>query len=143
MVHFIFIVFNTAQAKKMVLRAFYFIRTLSKALTYYYKKRSQRHLLIAIENKQFGGPIGWWHRQTSINMAKFGLFEILTTSGSQLLMAAVAVVFACVAVSSAKQKQHQRESTTQRICCCNVVAQSVPPDNLRNWKNACFMGFEN
>ena len=28
--------------------------------------------------------------------------------GSQLLMAAVAVVFACVAVNSAKQKQHQR-----------------------------------
>ena len=49
--------------------------------------------------------------------------------GPQLLMAAVAVVFACVAVSSAKQKQHQRESATQRIRCCNVVARSVPPEH--------------
>ena len=42
----------------MALRAFYFIRTLTKALTYYYINRSQRHLLVAIENNRFGGPIG-------------------------------------------------------------------------------------
>ena len=39
----------------MALRAFYFIRTLTKALTYYFINRSQRHLLFAIENNQFGG----------------------------------------------------------------------------------------
>ena len=54
-------------------------------------------------------------------------FSSRVQAGSQLLMAAVAVVFACVAVSSTKQKQHQRESATHRIRCCNVVAQSVPP----------------
>ena len=48
-------VFTTGQ--KMALRAFYFIRTLTKALTYYYIDRSQRHLLVAIENNRFGGPI--------------------------------------------------------------------------------------
>ena len=40
-------------AKKMVLRAFYFIR----ALTYYYINRFQRHLLPAIDNNWFGVPI--------------------------------------------------------------------------------------
>ena len=44
--------------KKMVLRAFYFIRALTKALTYYYINRSQRHPLAAIENIWFGVPIG-------------------------------------------------------------------------------------
>ena len=38
------------QRQKMALRAFYFIRALTKALTYYYINRSQRHLLAAIEN---------------------------------------------------------------------------------------------
>ena len=42
------VVFNSGQ--KMALRAFYFIRALTKALTYYYISRSQRHLLAAIEN---------------------------------------------------------------------------------------------
>ena len=42
------VVFNSGQ--KMALRAFYFIRALTKALTYYYINRSQRHLLAAIEN---------------------------------------------------------------------------------------------
>ena len=41
-------VFNSGQ--KMALRAFYFIRALTKALTYYYINRSQRHLLATIEN---------------------------------------------------------------------------------------------
>ena len=45
------VVFNSGQ--KMALRAFYFIR----ALTYYYIRRSQRHLLAAIENNWFGVPI--------------------------------------------------------------------------------------
>ena len=40
----------------MALRAFYFIRVLTKALTCYYINRSQRHLLVAIENNRFGGP---------------------------------------------------------------------------------------
>ena len=40
------VAFNTAQ--NMALRAFYFIRTLTKAPTYYYMNRSQRHLLVAI-----------------------------------------------------------------------------------------------
>ena len=42
------VVFNSGQ--KMALRAFYFIRALTKALTYYYINRSQRHLLAGIEN---------------------------------------------------------------------------------------------
>ena len=42
------VVFNRGQ--KMALRAFYFIRALIKALTYYYIKRSQRHLLAATKN---------------------------------------------------------------------------------------------
>ena len=41
----------------MALRTFYFIRTLTKAPTYYYMNRSQRHLLDAIENNRFGVPI--------------------------------------------------------------------------------------
>ena len=41
-------VLNSGQ--KMALVAFYFIRTLTKALTYYYMNRSQRHLLVAFEN---------------------------------------------------------------------------------------------
>ena len=49
------VVFNSGQ--KMALRAFYFIWALTKALTYYYINRSQRHLLVAIENNRFGGPI--------------------------------------------------------------------------------------
>ena len=50
-----FVVFNTGQ--KMALRAFNFIRTLTKALTYYYINRSQRHLVVAVENNRFGGLI--------------------------------------------------------------------------------------
>ena len=49
------IVLNSGQ--KMALRAFYFIRALTKALTYNYINRSQRHLLAAIENNWFGVPI--------------------------------------------------------------------------------------
>ena len=49
------VVFNSGQ--EMALRAFYFIRTLTKALTYYYINRSQRPLLSAIENYRFGSPI--------------------------------------------------------------------------------------
>ena len=48
-------VFNNGQ--KMALRAFYFIRTLTKALTYYYIKCSQRHLLAAFEDKRLFSPI--------------------------------------------------------------------------------------
>ena len=40
----------------MALSAFYFIITLTKALTYYYTKRSQRHLLAAIENNWLESP---------------------------------------------------------------------------------------
>ena len=46
-------------------------------------------------------------------------------AGSQLLMAAVAVVFACVAESVALSRSSISERTTQRIRCYNVVAQSV------------------
>ena len=49
------VVFTTGQ--KMALRVFYFIRIVTKALTYYYINRSQRHLLIAMENNRFGGPL--------------------------------------------------------------------------------------
>ena len=42
------VVFDSGQ--KMALKAFYFIRALTKALTYYHINRSQCHLLIAIEN---------------------------------------------------------------------------------------------
>ena len=49
------VVFKSGQ--KMALRAFYFIRTLTKALTYYYINRYQRHLMVAIENNRFRGPI--------------------------------------------------------------------------------------
>ena len=41
----------------MALRAFYFMRALIKALTYYYIKRSQYHLLAAIENDLLEAPI--------------------------------------------------------------------------------------
>ena len=41
----------------MALRAFYFIRALTKALTSYYINRSQRHLLAAIENNWMEGPL--------------------------------------------------------------------------------------
>ena len=41
-------VFNCGQ--KMALRAIYFIRALTKALTYYYTNRPQRPLLAAIGN---------------------------------------------------------------------------------------------
>ena len=40
----------------MALRAFYFIRALTKALTFYYINRSQRHLLATIENNRLEGP---------------------------------------------------------------------------------------
>ena len=43
--------------QKMALRACYFIRSLTKAPTFYYINRSQRHLLVAIENKLLEGPI--------------------------------------------------------------------------------------
>ena len=51
------VVFNSGQ--KMALRAFYFIRTLTKALTYHYINRTQRHLLVAIENNRCGSPISF------------------------------------------------------------------------------------
>ena len=51
------VVFISSQ--KMALRAFYFIRTLTKALAYYYINRSQRHLLATVENNRLGGPIPW------------------------------------------------------------------------------------
>ena len=40
----------------MALRAFYFIRTLKKALIYYYIKDSERHLLAIIENTWLESP---------------------------------------------------------------------------------------
>ena len=43
----------------IALRAFYFIRTLTKALTYHYINRTQRHLLVAIENNRCGSPISF------------------------------------------------------------------------------------
>ena len=49
------VVFNSGQ--KMALRAFYFTRILTKALTYYYIIRSQHHLLDAIESNRFVGTI--------------------------------------------------------------------------------------
>ena len=49
------VVFISGQ--KMALRAFYSIRALTKALTYYYINCSQRHLLAAIENNWLGVPI--------------------------------------------------------------------------------------
>ena len=49
------VVFNSGQ--KMALRVFYFIRALTKALTYYYINRSQRHLLTAVEKNWLEGPI--------------------------------------------------------------------------------------
>ena len=49
------VVFKCGQ--KMALRAFYFIRALTKALTYYYIIRFKRHLLVAIENNRFAGLI--------------------------------------------------------------------------------------
>ena len=61
---FAFLLFNRASqsvvsniGQKMALRAFYHIRALTKALTYYYINRSQRHLLVAIEKNRLGGPI--------------------------------------------------------------------------------------
>ena len=51
------VVFNSGQ--KMAVRAFYLIRALTKALTYYYIDRSLRHLLVAIENNWLEGPIGF------------------------------------------------------------------------------------
>ena len=59
------VVFNSGQ--KMALRGFYFIRALTKAIKYYYIDRSQRHLLIAIENNRFGGPIGHWNPKITID----------------------------------------------------------------------------
>ena len=49
------VVFNNGQ--NMALIAFYFIRTLTKALTCYYINRSQRHLLAAFENNGLEGLI--------------------------------------------------------------------------------------
>ena len=57
-------VFKSGQ--KMARRAFYFIRTLTKALTYYYIKRSQRHLLTGFENNRSEGPI-----EISLNFKRF------------------------------------------------------------------------
>ena len=49
------VVFNSGQ--KMALVAFLLIKTLAKALTYYYINRSQRTLLATFEKKQLEGPI--------------------------------------------------------------------------------------
>ena len=49
------VVLNSGQ--KMALRAFYFIRTLTKALTYHYINHSERHLLAIMENSWFESPI--------------------------------------------------------------------------------------
>ena len=49
------VVLNSGQ--KMALRAFYFVRTLTEALTFYYINRFQRHLLAAVVNSWFEGPI--------------------------------------------------------------------------------------
>ena len=70
------VVFNTGQ--KMALRAFYFIRTLTKALTYYYINRSQRHLLVAIENNRFRGRIVWRAMLVKIRMIN-GLTNIINS----------------------------------------------------------------
>ena len=53
------VVFDTGQ--KMALRVFYFIRTLTKALTYYYINRSQCHILVAIESNQLRTRTYSWH----------------------------------------------------------------------------------
>ena len=64
----------------MALRAFYFIRALTKALTYYYINRSQRHLLAAIENNWLEGPnlslpfVSCW-----IVFCKFQYISLLST----------------------------------------------------------------
>ena len=71
------VVFNSGQ--KMELRAFYFIRALTKALTYYYINRSQRQLLIAIENNRFGGPI------IICNLQVYKAFLISTFQGSRFI----------------------------------------------------------
>ena len=49
------VVFNSNQ--KMALRAFYFIRTPTKALIYDYIKRSQCHIFTPIENNGLEDPI--------------------------------------------------------------------------------------
>ena len=71
----------------MALRTFYFIRTLTKALTYYYINHSQRYLLFAIENNQFGGPIGsvqFLFKDSRVKMC-FADYSIpLVTSGLNL-----------------------------------------------------------
>ena len=51
------VVFNSGQ--KMALIAFYFIKALTKALTYYYINFSPRHLLTTFENNQLEGPFLW------------------------------------------------------------------------------------
>ena len=60
------VVFNCGQ--KMALRAFYFIRTLTKALTYYYIKRSEHRLLAALKNELFEGPL------LKVNIASISTF---------------------------------------------------------------------
>ena len=62
--NFLWVILNRAfwsvvfySSQKMVLRRFYFIRALTKALTNYYINRSQRHLLAAIKNNLLEGPI--------------------------------------------------------------------------------------
>ena len=52
------VVFDNGQ--KMALRACYFIRTPTKALTYYDINRSQRHLLVALVNNWLEGPINYF-----------------------------------------------------------------------------------
>ena len=63
------VVFNSGQ--KMAVRAFNLIRALTKALTCYYIKRFQCHLLAAIENNRLGGPIDQsWPRARSRSLSK-------------------------------------------------------------------------
>ena len=86
------VVFNSGQ--KMALRAFYFIRALSKALTYYYTSRSQRHLLVAIENNRFGGPNSGWNSGWFIVMQCFR-FILMTRYG--YTQCACQVACSCIA----------------------------------------------
>ena len=68
------VVFNSGQ--KMALRVFYFIRTLAKALTYYYTNRSQWHLLVAIENRARGQKeLSWNDLGESFKREALELYE--------------------------------------------------------------------
>ena len=64
------VVFNSGQM--MALRAFYFIRALTNALTYYYINRSQRHLLAAIYWKLLIGSPYYTETIHSIVLSYFG-----------------------------------------------------------------------